>query len=168
MAAVVPPVASPAEMKAFHDQLEALELPDIYEMIAGRLAKAGWRQLLSYDPKDDFSVAEAEELIKLECVPVADLDMVEGRFKGKKKEWIRASGASYLKRLQASFGGTTAPQRTDMTAAMQRGIEANDDQVRQLLAMPDFPAFEGHVLKGDFAKARELASADTVKGGSRS
>eukprot|EP01050_Picozoa_sp_SAG11_P025801 SAG11_NODE_5949_length_1426_cov_2.093444_2_plen_97_part_00 len=48
-------VASVAEMAEFHRHLRALELDDIYELIASHLAKAGWRQILSYDPKDPFS-----------------------------------------------------------------------------------------------------------------
>eukprot|EP01050_Picozoa_sp_SAG11_P001399 SAG11_NODE_60_length_19094_cov_26.549566_14_plen_171_part_00 len=140
-AAGVPALAAPAELAAFHRKLQALELDDIYELIAAHLAKAGWRQMLSYDPKDPFSVADAEALIISEPVHVADLGM-SARFKKKTSEWIRASGRTYMRRLMQAFGGVSAPQSTEITPAMQGGYEANDEQVRQLVGMKDFPTFE--------------------------
>ena len=111
-AAAVPvalPLASDAELVQFHVQLRALELDNIYELIAGRLAKNGWRQMLSYDPKDPFSVADAEALIQKTRVHVADLDMDEAKFKKKLGDWIRSSGRTYLQRLTDAFGGITTP-----------------------------------------------------------
>ena len=102
-AAGVPALAGPAELAAFHRKLQALELDGIYELIAAHLAKAGWRQMLSYDPKDPFSVADAEALIISEPVHVADLDMSD-RFKKKTGEWIRESGRTYMRRLMHRVG----------------------------------------------------------------
>eukprot|EP01050_Picozoa_sp_SAG11_P035499 SAG11_NODE_13047_length_672_cov_1.614311_2_plen_173_part_00 len=120
--------------------------------------------MLSYDPEDPFSVADAEALIQKTRVHVADLDMDEAKFKKKLGDWFRSSGRTYLQRLTDAFGGITTPQSTEITDAMQAGYEANDEQIKQLLAMPDFPSFEGHVHAGDFVAARALAVADTVMG----
>eukprot|EP01050_Picozoa_sp_SAG11_P026946 SAG11_NODE_6638_length_1275_cov_1.688776_2_plen_84_part_00 len=75
---------------------------------------------------------------------------------------MAVAGLKYMKRLKEAFGGpAAAPQHTEITAAMQLGTEATDEQVRELLRLPDFPSFEQRVQARKFNEAWALASADT-------